>query len=131
MSAAAASASVTPRKTFVTSSTVALFPAAWRMKTPAKAVGIEPTQSHFTSSHRTVPRRMWTPPPTGFMTIAATRSEDTAVVGLIPKKISRMGVMSAPPPMPVIPTVKPTMTDAVTIAQLMCIPRTQPPHLRT
>jgi hypothetical protein len=47
--------------------------------------------SHFTSSHLTVFRRICTPPPTGFMTIAATRSEETAAVGVTPKKISRMG----------------------------------------
>src|SRR5207247_7905684 len=63
---------------------------------------------------------MWTPPPTGFMTIAATRSEETAAVGLTPKKISRMGVMSAPPPMPVSPTVNPTITEASAMDQSMC-----------
>src|SRR2546423_615487 len=56
------------------------------------------------------------------MTIAATRSDDTAVVGLMPKKISRMGVMSAPPPIPVNPTVNPTITEANAMAQSMCIP---------
>ena len=87
------------------------------MKTPAKAVGIDPMHSHLTSFQRTVLRRMWTPPPTGFMTIAATRSDETAVVGLILKKISRIGVMRAPPPIPVRPTVKPTRTEASVIFQ--------------
>ena len=64
---------------------------------------------------------MWTPAPTGFITIAATRSEETAAVGVIPKKMMRMGVIKAPPPMPVSPTVNPTMTDARTINQSMCI----------
>src|SRR6266508_4663192 len=76
--------------------------------------------SHLTSSHLTVFRRMWTPPPTGFMTIAATRSEETAAVGVTPKKIRRMGVMRAPPPMPVRPTVNPTITDASAMDQSMC-----------
>ena len=55
------------------------------------------------------------------MTIAATRSEDTAVVGLMPKKINRIGVINAPPPMPVSPTVKPTIIAANAIAQSMCM----------
>ena len=59
------------------------------MKTPAKAIGIDPMHSHSTSGQRTVRRRMWTPPPIGFITIAATRSDDTAAVGLIPKKITQ------------------------------------------
>jgi hypothetical protein len=119
--AAAATVSVTPRKLRVTFSTVSLSPVAFRMKTPANAAGIEPTHSHRTSSHRTVRRRTWTPPPTGFITMAATRSEETAVVGLIPKKIRSTGVINAPPPMPVKPTVKPTSTEARTIPQSMCI----------
>ncbi len=118
--AAAASVSVIPRKTFVTCSIVALSPVAWSSRTPANAAGIEPMQSQRTSSHRTVLRRTCTPPPTGFITIAATRSDETAAVGLIPKKISRIGVIKAPPPMPVSPTVKPTSTDASAIAQSMC-----------
>ena|SRR5436190_8193737 len=54
------------------------------------------------------------------MIMAATRSDDTAAVGLIPKKITRIGVMSAPPPMPVIPTTKPTIAPASTMAQSIC-----------
>src|SRR6266508_3302148 len=76
-------------------------------------------KSHLTSSHLTVFRRIWTPP-TGFMTIAATRSEETAAVGVTPKKIRRMGVMRAPPPIPVRPTVNPTITDASAMDQSMC-----------
>ena len=118
--ATAASVSVTPRKIFVVFSMVALSPVECSSKTPANAAGIEPTHSHRTSSHRTVRRRTCTPPPTGFITIAATRSEETAAVGLIPKKISRIGVIKAPPPMPVNPTVNPTMTEASAMAQSMC-----------
>ena len=88
--------------------------------TPPNAAGIEPMQSHRTRSHRTVRRRMWTPPPTGFIAIAATRSEETAAVGLMLKKMRRIGVMSAPPPIPVSPTVKPTMAAAKTIRTSMC-----------
>ena len=119
--AAAAKVSVTPRKVFVAFSIASLSPLACRRNTPAKAAGIDPMQSHFTNSQRTVRRRTWTPPPTGFITIAATRSEDTAAVGLMPKKIRRIGVMSAPPPIPVRPTVKPTMIDARAIPQSICV----------
>ena len=98
-----------------------LSPMACRMNTPANAIGIEPTQSQRTSSQRTVLRRMCTPPPIGFMTMAATRSDETAAVGVIPKKIKRIGVMRAPPPMPVRPTVKPTITEASTMAQSICM----------
>jgi hypothetical protein len=66
---------------------------------------------------------MCTPPPTGFIAIAATRSDETAAVGVIPKKISRIGVMSAPPPMPVRPTVNPTSTEASTMPQSMSTSR--------
>lgn len=93
------------------------------MKTPANAIGIEPMQSHRTRGHRTVRRRICTPPPTGFMIMAATRSDETAAVGLIPKKITRIGVMSALPPIPVIPTMKPTMAPASTMAQSICTVR--------
>ena len=92
------------------------------MNTPANAIGIDPTHSHFTSGHRTVLRRICTPPPTGFMTMAAIRSEETAAVGLMPKKITRIGVMRAPPPMPVIPTTKPTIAPASTMAGSICTP---------
>jgi len=119
--ASTATVRVTPRKIFVMFSTRSLLPLACRSSTPANAAGIEPRQSHRTSPHCTVPRRMWTPAPTGFITIAATRSEDTAAVGVTPKKMIRMGVISAPPPMPVSPTVNPTMTDARTISQSICI----------
>ena len=121
--ALAASRSVHPRNSFVRFSTCSLSPTLWMMKTPAKAIGIDPMHSHPTSGQRTVRRRMWTPPPIGFITIAATRSDETAAVGLIPKKITRIGVIKAPPPIPVIPTVNPTIAPARTMPQSMCIGR--------
>ena len=51
---------------------------------------------------------MWTAAPTGRMSTAATRSLEMAVEGLTLKKRMSIGVMSAPPPAPVIPTRKPT-----------------------
>ena len=76
-------------------------------------------QSHLTSSQRTVLRRIWTPPPTGFMKTAAIRSDVTADEGVIPKKMTRMGVINAPPPIPVNPTVNPTIAPAKTMCQSM------------
>ena len=53
--ALAASRSVHPRNSFVRFSTCSLSPTLWMMKTPAKAIGIDPMHSHPTSGQRTVP----------------------------------------------------------------------------
>ena len=42
----------------------------------------------------------------------ATRSLDTAASGAMPKSSTRIGVISAPPPIPVRPTAKPTINPA-------------------
>jgi hypothetical protein len=42
------------------------------------------------------------------MTTAATRSDEMAVDGFTENRRINMGVMSAPPPAPVIPTRRPT-----------------------
>jgi len=61
-----------------------------------------------------VPRRRWTNDPTGFITAAATSSLDTAASGETPKKRTRIGVIRAPPPMPVSPTTMPMPKEAAT-----------------
>ena len=43
------------------------------------------------------------------MSTAATRSLEMAVEGLTPKSRISIGVISAPPPAPVMPTSRPTM----------------------
>ena len=48
----------------------------------------------------------------GFITSDANRSLDTAVLGVILNSRTRIGVISAPPPMPVNPTVHPTISPA-------------------
>src|SRR3954452_296776 len=88
------------------------FPSARAIRTPLKAPGIEPRQSHLTSPRCTVPRRRCTKEPTGFITALATRSDETAASGGTPKKRTSTGVMSAPPPMPVKPTTMPTPNAA-------------------
>ncbi len=85
-----------------------------------RAPGTDPSASHFTSPVCTVPRRKWIPPPIGFITTAATRSLETAASGSMPNPITRIGVMSAPPPMPVSPTTMPTMRPARAIARSRC-----------
>src|SRR5262249_45743417 len=56
----------------------------------------------------TVFARMCTNAPAGFITKLATRSLEIAVSGSAPKKKTSIGVISAPPPMPVSPTMMPT-----------------------
>ncbi len=91
---------------------VSLLPSMRRISTPANAHGTEPTISHLTSEVFTLPRRACTAPPTGFMIRAATRSLETAVSGWTRKMMTRIGVISAPPPIPVRPTTNPTMSPA-------------------
>ena len=79
-----------------------------RSSTPRNADGIDPAISQATSRRFTVPCRQCTAPPTGFMIIAATMSLDTAASGSTWKNSTRIGVIRAPPPMPVRPTTKPT-----------------------
>ena len=85
---------------------------AFRRSTPEKAAGTEPMQRKRTRRRLTAPWRMWTPAPTGFITSEAMRSLETAARGWTPKTSTMIGVMSAPPPMPVRPTMKPTMKPA-------------------
>src|SRR5579862_7283230 len=53
----------------------------------------------------------------------ATRSLETAASGAIPKSRTRIGVISAPPPIPVRPTAKPTISPASATYRSMCTPR--------
>ena len=71
-------------------------------------MGTDPSTIQPTSFRLTVPWRRCTSAPMGRMTTAATRSLEMAVDGLIPKIRISMGVISAPPPAPVMPTRKPT-----------------------
>src|SRR6185295_3846976 len=75
---------------------------------PMNAAGTEPTTSRRTSPTLTVLARRWTRAPAGFITKLATRSLEMAVSGSAPKKNTSIGVINAPPPMPVRPTTMPT-----------------------
>ena len=55
------------------------------------------------------------------MNSAAMRSEEIAAEGAIPKIKTSIGVMSAPPPNPVMPTRKPTTALPMTRYMSICI----------
>ena len=99
--------------------TCSLLPSDRSTSTPTNANGTDPMQSHFTNSRRTVPRRRWTSPPTGFITAAATRSLEIAVGAVSPNINTRTGVINAPPPMPVSPTTMPMPSAAAANVQSM------------
>src|SRR6266511_4309109 len=82
---------------------------------PSAALGTLPTHSQPTSDQATVPRRACTRPPKGFITALAARSLETAAIGGTPNRRTRIGVIRAPPPMPVSPTTTPTPRPARTI----------------
>ena len=86
---------------------------------PAKAIGTEPTHSHATRRPLMVPCRKCTAAPTGFMNRLATMSLEMAVRGSTPKTKTSIGVMRAPPPMPVSPTMIPTSSPPMAIDHSM------------
>src|SRR5438093_1369071 len=75
--------------------------------TPTSDSGPEPRNIHSVSRACTVPSRRWRIAPK-LLKIAPWRmSVPTAYVGLKPKRITRIGVIKEPPPMPVRPTIAP------------------------
>ena len=108
----AASSSATPSAILIACCTEASSPSSRSSSTPRNADGMLPTHSQPTSRQLTVPRRACTQPPNGFITALAARSLETAATGGTPKKRTRMGVISAPPPIPVSPTMMPTPSPA-------------------
>ena len=71
--------------------------------------GTDPVTIQRTRRRLTVPARRCTPAPIGRITTAATRSDEIAADGLMPNSRINMGVISAPPPAPVMPTSNPTI----------------------
>lgn len=100
-----------PRAYLIVCWTCSPSPKALATSTPQKAAGTDPAHSQPTSRRLTVPRRMWTAPPTGFMMAEATRSLETAARGGTLKSNIIIGVISAPPPMPVRPMMIATRND--------------------
>src|SRR6185369_1905143 len=105
---AAATSSATPSSNL--SASLRSSPRGWELmnQAPTNAAGTDPTTSRRTSPTLTVLARRWTSAPAGFITKLATRSLEMAVSGSAPKKNTSIGVISAPPPMPVSPTMMPT-----------------------
>src|SRR6478609_1132648 len=69
--------------------------------------GPEPRNIQRVRCPCTVPRRWWRSAPNVWKIAPCTMSVPTAYVGLNPKTITRIGVISEPPPMPVSPTIEP------------------------
>ena len=126
-----ARSSAPPRSTWTLLCNTWPLPNSRMTKTPAKAKGTEPTRSHLAMPFSTVPRRQWTRPPTGFMNREATRSLPIAASGWTLKMMTRIGVISAPPPIPVRPTTKPTMSPASAIIGSMLGNLSLNPHHRS
>jgi hypothetical protein len=63
----------------------------------------------------------WTPAPIGRITTAATRSLEIAADGVTPNSRISIGVISAPPPAPVMPTRKPMIALPRTMYGLTCM----------
>src|SRR5687767_1613484 len=55
------------------------------------------------------------------MIAAATRSLETAASGGTPKNVTSMGVINAPPPIPVRPTTIATRNEPIAIVRSKCI----------
>src|SRR4029077_18287147 len=83
----------------------------------AKAAGTDPMQSHRTRSIRTVRLRRGTADTTGVITALATTALDTTARGATPKNSTSIGVINAPPPMPVRPTTVPTQSAPIASVQ--------------
>jgi len=92
--------------------TLAIAGSLGRKKLVPTGLGTLPTHSQRTSAQFTEPFRACTKPPNGFITALAARSLETAASGGTPKASTRIGVISAPPPMPVSPTIVPTPKPA-------------------
>src|SRR3954468_16881678 len=84
------------------------------VQTPAIEAGTLPSARKAVSGRFTVPRRRCLHPPTVFVTAAYAMSEPIAVVGAVPNRRIRTGVIREPPPMPVIPTSRPIPNPATT-----------------
>lgn len=69
--------------------------------------GTLPDAKHVTIRQSPVRFSPWTSVPASLVTEAYSRSVPTAVAGFTPKNNTRIGVISAPPPIPVCPTSGP------------------------
>jgi len=87
-------------------------------QTPTSEAGIDPTSIQPASRARTFPMRRCCTAPTVLKTAPCAMSVPMAVVGGIPKTKTRIGVMSDPPPIPVMPTSSPVRRPTRTSCQV-------------
>src|SRR6266571_4749636 len=110
--AAAATSRTTPVATATASCRELPCPNSRARNTPLNAAGTEPAHIKPAIRRSAVRFRMWTNAPNGLVTAETTRSLPTAASGGMPKKNISIGVIRAPPPMPVSPTTTATANDA-------------------
>ena len=80
--------------------------------TPTRDRGAEPASIHSASRACTVPSIRWRTAPNDLKTAPCRMSVPTATFALKPKSRIRIGVISEPPPIPVMPTSTPTSNPA-------------------
>src|SRR5271169_915947 len=88
---------------------------------PRNALGTDPSTIQPTRLRLTVPFLQCTAAPNGRITTAATRSLEIAADGVTPNSRISIGVISAPPPAPVIPTRNPITALPRTMYGSTCI----------
>ncbi len=113
-----ATTSAQPSTVFRWAWAAALSPSWLSDQAPMKAAGTPPTTRRRTSAQLTLPCTAWTVAPTGFMARALTRSLAMATRGSTLNRSTRAGVISAPPPIPAIPTARPPKKPAQARSQV-------------
>ena len=89
------------------------------ISTPISESGTDPTSIHVARRAWTVPSIRWRAAPNDLKTAPWRMSVPTATFALNPKSRIRIGVIRLPPPIPVIPTSRPTPSPARTNCQVM------------
>ena len=97
------------------------FPIRCNRYAPPNALGTEPRTIQPTRARLTVPFLKCTVAPIGRITTAATRSLEIAAEGVTPNSRISIGVISAPPPAPVMPTRNPMIALPRTMYGSTCI----------
>ena len=87
--------------------------------TPTSDIGAEPTSIHIASGTCTFPSWRWRTAPNDLKTAPCRMSVPTAVFGSKPKSRISIGVISEPPPIPVMPTSTPISRPARLNCQVM------------
>src|SRR5476649_1124381 len=96
-----------------------------RPRLASRAAGKAPRQRRRTISQCTVPRMRWVKVPTPLVSEAKARSVPTATAGETPNNSVNSGVISEPPPTPVMPTNRPTAKPDATNDKSMQSPKSR------